>query len=284
MCDADSLKTETMLGRRGFGALATGVTAAAMWPKAALAQAALNQRNVNISTSAGTIDAYLVAPSSGKHPAVLIWPDIRGLRPAYRLMADRLAREGYAVLVVNPFYRWQAGPALAEGEVFSDEAVRGRLFGWAGELTRPVVEADTRDIIRYLDQQDSVDTARRATIAGYCLGGPFSIFGATALPNRIGAAASFHGVSLATEEANSPHLLIPSSNAAYLFAIAEDDDAKEPQEKVRLRAVLEPRTPWHEVEVYPAKHGWCPPDGHAYDEASANKAFDRLLYLTKQTG
>ncbi|MCC2602282.1 dienelactone hydrolase family protein [Sphingopyxis yananensis] len=287
MCDADTVhgkgQGETM-GRREFAVLGTGTVAAAafaasLWPASAAAMDALSRRDVTITTSAGSVDAYFTAPSSGKHPAVLIWPDIRGLRPTFTAMADRLAAEGYAVLCVNPFYRWQAGPAMVEGEAFSDATVRERLFGWMHALTRPLIDADTRDFIAFLDGQDAVDSSRKMAVTGYCMGGAMAIYSAAALPDRVGAVASFHGGGVGTDKADSPHLLIGGTKAAYLFAIAQDDDAKEPQEKVRLNDALKPRPQWHEVEVYPANHGWCPPDGFAYDEVQAEKAWGRMLAM-----
>lgn len=282
MCDADSVSrpADGSIGRRAFTAISAGaVTAAALWPAAAAALDALTRRQVTITTSAGTVDAYFTAPASGKHPAVLIWPDIRGLRPTFMAMADRLAAQGYAVLCVNPFYRWVAGPAMAAGEEFSDPAVRTRLFGWMNAMTRPILEADTRDYAAFLDAQGEVDTSRKMTVTGYCMGGPMSIISAATLPDRVGAVASFHGGGVGSDKADSPHLLIAGTQAAYLFAIAQDDDAKDPAEKDRLRAVLSPRSQWHEVEVYAADHGWCPPDGFAYDEAQAEKAWSRLLAM-----
>ncbi len=290
MCDADTIGSQdsmantASMGRREFAALGTGaVTAAAfaasLWPASAAAMDALARHNVTITTAAGTVDAYFTAPSSGKHPAVLIWPDIRGLRPTFMAMADRLAAAGYAVLCVNPFYRWQAGPAMTEGEAFSDTAVRERLFGWMHALTRPLIDADTRDFIAFLDAQDGVDSSRKMAVTGYCMGGAMAIFSAAARPDRVGAVASFHGGGVGSDKADSPHLLIAGTKAAYLFAIAQDDDAKDPQEKDLLNAVLAPRAEWHEVEVYPANHGWCPPDGFAYDEAQAEKAWSRMLVM-----
>lgn len=280
MCDAKSVEA-TLVGRRQFGALAAGATAAALWPMAAVAQASLASRDVRLETAVGIVDAYFTAPSEGKHPAVLIWPDIRTLRPAFRLMADRLAAEGYAVLCVNPFYRWNEGPALKEGESFSDEAARARLFGWMRQMTRELVEADSQAYFTWLDAQDAVDSGKKAAVTGYCMGGPMAVHSAAALPDRIAAVASFHGGGVGSDQPDSPHLAIGGTQAAYLFAIAEDDDAKDPQEKERLKAVLAPRPQWHEVEVYPAKHGWCPPDGMAYDEAQAEKAWGRMLVMLK---
>lgn len=280
MCDAKSVEA-IGVDRRQFGALAAGATAAALWPMAAVAKGNLASRDVQIQTAAGTIDAYFTAPSEGQHPAVLIWPDIRSLRPAFRLMAERLAAEGYAVLCVNPFYRWNEGPALKEEESFSDEAARARLFGWMRQMTPTLVQSDARDCFAWLDGQEAVDKSKKAAVTGYCMGGPMAVHTAAALPERIAAVASFHGGGVGTDQPDSPHLLISGTQAAYLFAIAEDDDAKDPQEKIRLNSVLEPRPQWHEVAVYPAKHGWCPPDGMAYDEQQAEKAWRRMLVMLK---
>lgn len=270
------------LGRRQFGALTGAGALAAMLPSAALAKIPLHRRDARIVTGAGTADAYFTAPADGRHPAVLIWPDIRGLRPAFRQMADRLAADGYAVLCVNPFYRWKAGPALDVGEDFADPPVRDRLMGQRRQLTRALVDADARAFIAYLDAQPEVDTARKMAVTGYCMGGEMAIFTAAARPDRVGAVGSFHGGGVGTDKPDSPHLLIPATQAAYLFAIADNDDKDTPLEKDRLRTVLALRAQWHEVEVYTgAMHGWCPPDGRAYDEAAAEKAWGRLLHMLK---
>jgi carboxymethylenebutenolidase len=143
------------------------------------------------------------------------------------------------------------------------------------------VEADAREYLAWLDSQSVVDTDKKAAVTGYCMGGPMAVHTAAALPERIGAVASFHGGGVGSNAADSPHLRIAGTKAAYLFAIAEDDDAKDPDEKNRLKAVLTSRSEWHEVEVYPAKHGWCPPDGMAYDETQAEKAWGRMLVMLK---
>ena len=287
MCDeateADLDRAGVPVRRRDFGALVGAGTLAAMLPVAAGAAGPVKGRDVTIATADGTVDAYFVAPAEGRHPAVLIWPDIRGLRSAFRQMADRLAGEGYAVLCVNPFYRWTKAPAGYAGHDFDDPAARETLFGYLRQLTRPVVETDAAAHLAFLDAQAEVDTARGIGTAGYCMGGPMVIYTAALKPDRVKAAASFHGAGVGTGKPDSPHLLIPDTQAGFLFAIAENDDAKEPEEKNRLNAVLAPRPQWHEVEVYNALHGWCPPDGRVYDEAAAEKAWGRMLELFKSS-
>lgn len=278
--EADLDRAGLSVGRRSFTALAgTGALMAAL-PARAIAGKPVKGRDVEIQTADGTCDAYFVAPATGKHPAVLVWPDIRGLRPAFRQMADRLASEGYAVLTVNPFYRWQKSPVVDAANDWGNPAVREKLFGYLKQLTKPVVETDAKAHLAFLDAQKEVDTKRKIGTTGYCMGGAMTIYTAALKPDRVGAAASFHGGGVGTDKPDSPHLLIPKTNAGYLFAIADNDDKETPNEKVLLKAVLEPRKQWHEVEVYEgAMHGWCPPDGRAYNEAAAEKAWARMLAL-----
>ena len=280
--EADLDRVGMGVGRRSFAALAgVGMLAAAL-PTRAMAGKPVKGRDVAIKTADGTADAYFVAPATGKHPGVLIWPDIRGLRPAFRQMADRLAGDGYAVLCVNPFYRVAKSPVVTPTDDFAEPAVRQRLVGYMQALTKATVDTDAKAHIAFLDAQKAVDTRKKLAVTGYCMGGPMTIYTAALSPTRIGAAASFHGGGVGTDKPDSPHLLIPKTNAGYLFAIADNDDQKDPEEKNRLNAVLTPRKQWHEVEVYKgAMHGWCPPDGRAYDEAAAEKAWGRMLELFK---
>lgn len=286
MCDENTEAERDRAGmpvaRRSFTALAGAGVLAASLPAHAMAGKPVTGRDVTIKTADGTADAYFVAPAIGKHPAVLIWPDIRGLRPAFRQMADRLAGEGYAVLCVNPFYRWEKSPVVTATSDFNDPPVRERLFGYLKQLTKTLVDTDASAHLAFLDAQPEVDTTRKIGTSGYCMGGAMTIFTAALKPDRVGAAASFHGGGVGTDKPDSPHLLIPGTNAGYLFAIAEDDDQKTPNEKTLLKAVLEPRKQWHEVEVYAGTmHGWCPPDGRVYNEAAAERAWARMLDLFK---
>lgn len=278
--EADLDRAGMPVARRSFTALAGAGALATMLPVQAMAGKPVKGRDVTIKTDDGTADAYFVAPAEGKHPGVLVWPDIRGLRPAFRQMADRLAAEGYAVLTVNPFYRWQKSPVVDAANDFNVPEVREKLFGYLKQLTRAPVEVDAKAHLAFLDAQPEVDTKRRIGTTGYCMGGAMTIYTAALNPNRVGAAASFHGGGVATDKPDSPHLLIPETNAGYLFAIADNDDKETPNEKLLLKQVLDPRKQWHEVEVYEgAMHGWCPPDGRAYNEAAAEKAWGRMLAL-----
>ena len=285
MCDelteGDPDRAGLPVSRRSFaGLVAAGGAAIA---GAALAKAPqVSGRTVTITTADGQADAWFTHPARGKHPAVLIWPDIRGLRPAFRQMADRLAGAGYAVLAINPFYRDAAGDVVKPTDDWTQPDIRERLFGYAGKLTRAAVARDAVTVAAWLDQQKAVDTRRGMGVTGYCLGGPLTIFSAAALPARYKACASFHGSRQSNDTPTSPHLAIAETKAQYLFAIADNDDARDPAEKDRLKAALAGRPGFNEVEVYPgAQHGWCPPDGRAYNEAAAEKAWARMLALFK---
>lgn len=283
MCDelteGDLDRAGVPVSRRSFaGLMAVG---GAAFATAACAQGMADKgRMVSIATADGTADAYFTHPASGKHPAVLIWPDIRGLRPAFRQMADRLAGEGYAVLALNPFYRDAAGEVVKPTDDWQQPEIRERLFGYAGKLTREAVSRDAVTLAAWLDEQAAVDTKRGIGVTGYCLGGPLTIFSAAAVPERFKACGSFHGSRQSNDTPTSPHLAIAATKAQYLFAIAENDDARDPAEKDRLKAALAGPPGFNEVEVYAgAQHGWCPPDGRAYNEVAAEKAWGRMLAL-----
>ena len=288
MCDQDSFDDQIEydlkargISRRQFGALTLGAGMISLLPVVANA-AEVVESEVQIKTADGMADAYFVHPAKGRHPAVLVWPDIFGLRTAFRQMARRLAESGYSVLVINPFYRLKKAPTSPDRADFSDPAVRDMLMGQMGSLTAATNITDATACIAWLDQQPSVDTKRKMATTGYCMGGPLTMRMAAAFPNRVGAGASFHGASLATDKADSPHLLVPKMKAQYLIAIADNDDQKEPEAKNQLRAAFDAAKLKAEIEVYKgAQHGWCPPDSRAYNEAMAEKAWSRMLALFK---
>ena len=242
-------------------------------PRAAYA-AEVSGADVTITTPDGTVDAYFVHPASGKAPGVIMWPDIFGLRPAFREMADRLAAQGYAVLVPNPFYRDVKGTVVSEDEDLS--AAVQRLLPYMRNITPEAVVTDATAFAGWLDGQEAVDTSKKLGVVGFCMSGSYTIRAAAALPDRVGAAASLHGAGVATDAPDSPHLLAPKTKAQFLFAIARNDDAEDPESKNRLKEAFGDRA---EVEVYPAEHGWVPPDSPRYDEAQAEKAWARLLAL-----
>ncbi len=283
MCEQDDLdafsRPSAELTRRRFGEMALGAGLVAVLPR--LANAAETQgANVEISTPDGIADAYFVHPAKGKHPGVLIWPDIFGLRPAFKDMATRLAESGYSVLVINPFYRTTKAPTAPDKPDFNDPATRQALMSLAGSLSPTTAETDAEAFVAFLDRQPSVDKKKKLGTTGYCMGGSFVLRTAAAFPARIGAAATFHGGGLVTDKPDSPHLLIPQMKAHFLIAIAENDDQKEPQTKDVLRDAFAKASLPTEIEVYAgAMHGWCPPDSQVYNQAQAEKAWGRLLSL-----
>jgi carboxymethylenebutenolidase len=227
----------------------------------------MKESEVTIKTADGTADAYFVHPASGRHPGVLVWPDIFGLRPAFRGMGKRLAESGYAVLVVNQFYRTKKPPIAPEGASFQDPATRSALMALAGTLSTETTITDAKAFIEYLDSQSAVDKKRKMGTTGYCMGGPMTMRTAATRPDRIGAGASFHGGGLVTDKPDSPHLLVPKMKAHYLFAIAENDDQKQPEAKDALREAFAKAKLPAEIEVYAGTlHGWCPPDSQVYNE------------------
>ena len=247
-----------------------------------MAAADVTETEVQIKTPDGTCDAYFVHPATGAHPGVLIWPDIFGLRPAFRQMGKRLAESGYAALVVNPFYRVKPAPTAPEHPDFNDAATRTALMSLMGALTQETAFTDAKAFIPWLDAQSAVDKKRKMGTTGYCMGGPLTMRTAAAMPARVGAGASFHGGGLVTDKPDSPHLLVPKMKAHYLFAIAENDDQKQPEAKDVLRAAFARAKLPAEIEVYAGTmHGWCPPDSQVYNQEQAEKAWSRLLVLFK---
>jgi len=277
--DFDEFARRGALTRRQFGTMALGAGLAAMLPRPAHA-AETTGTEVEIKTPDGVADAYIVHPLKGKYPAVLIWPDIFGLRPAFRAMATRLAESGYTVLVINPFYRTHKAPTSPEHPNWDDPPTRDALMALAHSLTPATAATDAKAFVSFLDAHAAVDVKRKIGTTGYCMGGPLVLRTAAARADRIGAAATFHGGGLVTKEPDSPHLLIAQSKAHYLIAIAANDDERDPTAKTVLRETFDRAQLPAEVEVYAGtQHGWCPPDSAVYNRESAEKAWARLLVL-----
>ena len=279
MCDKDHFaesvaeyEARGLVTRRQFGVL-LAAGAPMMLPGLASAQAT-GEREIEIKTPDGTCDAYFVHPASGAAPAVLVWPDIFGLRPAMRTMGKRLAASGYSVLVVNHFYR--NGKPNATGATPIPE-----MLPFRKGMSAATDMADAKAFIAWLDSQPQVNKSRKVGVHGYCMGGPMSFHTASAVPDRIGAVASFHGGGLVNESAgpNSPHLLAAATKASFLIAIAENDDQRRPDDKTVLREAFDKAKLAAEIEVYQGAHGWCPPDTLVYNEPAAEKAWSRLLGL-----
>ena len=277
--DVDELLQRTGVTRRRFGKLSAAVGLAMMLPPVANAQA-VTETDVNVTTPDGVADCYFVHPSTGRHPAVIVWPDILGLRPAFRAMGKRLAQSGYSVLVVNPFYRDARSPVVGEGASFGDTETRNIVLPMARNLNADTHFTDARARVAFLDAQAAVDTSRGIGTTGYCMGGPMVMRTLAAVPERLAAGGTFHGGGLATDADNSPHLLIPQTRAQVLHCVAENDDANDPEAKNTLRTAYAAAGLGAEIEVYAGTlHGWCPPDSAVYDEAQAERAWSRLLNL-----
>lgn len=284
MCDEwtaqdDDAAAARGLNRREFTAAGMAAVIAGFAGTGASATTALSESAVTIATPDGTADAFFVHPASGRHPGIVLWPDIAGLRETYRLVARRLAAAGYAVLAVNQYYRNGAGPVLNSLSEWRTPEGQAKLQPRIAAITHEGTTRDAAAFVRWLDTQAPVDTARRIGTQGYCMGGPAAVRTAAAAPDRVGAAVSFHGASLVTDRPDSPHRLIGSTKAAFLFAIGQNDDARAPQEKDALRAAAQAAGRPAEVEVYAADHGWCTPDAPSFDAAEAERAWGRMMAL-----
>jgi carboxymethylenebutenolidase len=281
MCDQDDFEKDEqkylargLVTRREFGVLlGAGVTM--LLPQVANA-AAVTESDVSITTPDGTADCYFVHPASGTAAGVLVWPDIFGLRPAFRQMGKRLAESGYSVLVVNPFYRTKKAPTAENGSATPIQ----QLMPLAQGLNETTQMTDAKAFIAWLDRQASVAKNRKVGTQGYCMGGPIAFRTSAAVPDRVGAVASFHGGGLVTKDPNSPHLQAAKTKAQFLVEIAENDDQRSPDEKNVLKETFGKANLPAEIEVYAgAAHGWCPPDSRVYNEPQAEKAWSRLLAL-----
>lgn len=282
MCDDDihvGLVYDPKVSRRMFGVL----TAAAAGGVATGAYAAdVVEKDVEVKTADGVADSVLFHPAGkGTWPAVLIWTDIAGLRPAFREMGRRLAGQGYVVLVPNPFYRSVKGVVATPGFDFSKPEDRARVMGYRGAMTNAGIDSDAQAYVAFLDAQPQTSKKKKVGVQGYCMGGPLSFRTAAAVPGRIGAVGSFHGGGLTTKTPDSPHLLIPKTNAGYLVAVAQNDDKAQPDSKDILKAAFAEAKKTATVEVYPAAHGWCVKGSQVYNEAEAERAWAELSKLYK---
>src|SRR5579863_7443874 len=280
MCDRDHSAEDReryealgLITRKQFGVmLAAGV--AMLLPKVADA-ATVIESEVTVKTPDGSADCYFVHPATGTAPGVLVWPDIFGLRPAFRQMGKRLAESGYSVLVVNPFYRTKKAPTADQGGA----TPIAQVLPLARTLNETTHMTDAKAFIGWLDQQSSVAKNRKMGTQGYCMGGPMAFRTAAAMPDRVGAVATFHGGGLVTTMPNSPHLQAAKTKAQFLIAVAESDDKTAPDDKNIMKETFAKANLPAEIEVYGAAHGWCPPDSTVYNEQLAEKAWSRLLVL-----
>ncbi|NEX93148.1 dienelactone hydrolase family protein [Caulobacter sp. 17J65-9] len=282
MCDDDihqGLVQDPTVSRRAFGLMSLAAAGVATSAQAA----DVVEQDVEVKTPDGTADAALFYPSGkGTWPAVLMWPDIMGLRPVFREMGRRLAAQGYVVLVPNPFYRSKRAPVVEGAFDFNNPEDRAKLTALRAAMTNEGTDKDAVAYLAFLDAQPQTNRKRKAGVQGYCMGGPLSFRTAAAVSDRIGAVGSFHGGGLTTDKPDSPHLLIPKTHASYLVCVAQNDDAKQPESKDILKKAFADAGLKATVEVYPADHGWCVKGGQTYNEASAEKAWGELTKLYKE--
>jgi len=278
--------------RRDFVSITVGAGIAAAATGEALAQQRVVETNVEIKTADGTCDAAFIHPATGAHAAVLIWPDAFGLRPSMRDMAKRLAGDGYSVLVPNPFYRVAKAPVFEDvaNFNFNDQGQRGKLTPLMGSINAAgAAERDAAAFIAWLDMQPQVDRMKKIGTQGYCMGGPLVVKTAAAVPNRVGAGASFHGGGLVTANPDSPHLLAPKIKARMYFGIAANDDMQQPDAKTKLKEAFAAAKVPAEIEVYSmSQHGWCVADmpkqangQPIYNKPDADRAWSKLIALYK---
>jgi carboxymethylenebutenolidase len=272
------------LSRRAFGSMSLGM-GTAVATSAMAAESSIVESDVTIKMADGSCDAALFYPlGSGSWPGAVIFPDALGLRPSFRDMGRRLAAEGYTVLVPNPFYRTRKAPVLSGPFDFSKAEDRAKLTDLMAPLTTEVKARDGAAWIAYLDTLPQVTRKAPIGVSGYCMGGPYTMIAAAAVPTRVGAAGSFHGGNLVTDKPDSPHLLAPKIKASYYFAIATNDDQHQPDAKDKLREAFVAAHNPAKIEVYEGcQHGWCASDGIVYNREGAERAFGELIALYKKS-
>ena len=274
--------SDTSLTRRTFLMTVSAATAASGIAVPAFAEDAgarpVTEKDVSVKTADGSADAALFYPTGkGKWPAVLMWPDILGLRPVFREMGKRLATQGYVVLVPNPYYRKQKAPVVTGAFDFNNKDQMNQIMAFRSARTDAMVDRDSAAYVTFLDAQAQTDKRKKAAVQGYCMSGPLSFRTAAVRPDRIGAVATFHPGALVTDTPSSPHLLIPKTRASYLVIIAKNDAEKMPKEQSDLQAAFVAARRPAKVEVSSANHGWTVAGSQTYDEAQAERAWAELL-------
>lgn len=278
MCEDTDIEAFAAKGvtRRGFAATSAAAGLAACTSmNSAEGTSGLVESMVSVPTADGTMDAFFVHPAKPA-PAVILWPDIAGLREAKKAIARRLAGEGYAVIVANPYYRDAKAPQFADFADFMKSDGFAKVTPWRAHSDPQAIMRDAKALVAWLDGHRAVDAKRGIGNQGYCMGGPYTVYTAAAVPGRVKAAASCHGGGLVTDKPDSPHRML-QRGTRYLFAIAQNDDAKQPTAKDELRKAAEGAGAIAEITVYPADHGWCVPDSPVYDHDQAERAWSRLL-------
>lgn len=281
MCEQDHFSAMPRIDRRDFarlGAVGAGVTLAACTTAPGIAAGSVSENAVSFAAPGGTLDGFFYTGDTAR-PAVLMWPDIAGVRPAKKMMARRLAESGYSVLLANPYYRSVAGQQFADFEEFRGNDGFARVRPWRERNTPENVMASIRAAVNWLDRQGKVDSNRGIGTQGYCMTGSWALTGLAAAPARVKAAASFHGGGLTGDAPMAPINLFDdfAADAEALIAIARDDDAQDPEAKTRLREAAEAASADIDVDVFQGDHGWTVLDSPAYDQPEAERAWAELL-------
>jgi carboxymethylenebutenolidase len=279
------------ISRREFTAISLAASVSAAAGSAVAAGAEMVDTDVEIKTADGTCDAALIHPKGkGQWPGVILFVDVFGLRQTMRDMAKRLAANGYTVLVPNPYYRTTKAPGLPMNLDFKNPEDRAKIGKVRAAMTDAAVMADAASYVKFLDAQSMVKKKAKIGVFGYCMGGPMTMQAAAASPARVGAGASFHGGGLVTDKPDSPHLKVPQMKAQFYFAIAANDDQRQPDAKTKLAEAFKAANLPEHQEVYAGcNHGWCVkdmPNGDdgkpLYNEAGAEKAWGELVTLYKR--
>ncbi len=283
--DLDEYLKRKAISRRSFtvGATATLAATSLALPGCTTAQTiegGITETETLIPTPEGEVDGLFIHPAKGAHAAVIFWPDIHGVRPAFFDMARALAASGYSVIAANPYYRTHSGRLFGEGETIRDEGGWDKVRPHREVFSSETVMTDAKAIAAWLDAQDAVDTARGIGAVGFCMTGSWTLRAAAAVPDRIKAPTSFHGGGLVTDADDSPHRLAGQIKGGVLIAIAENDHEKEPEAQGELMAAFSAAGVPAEIEVYDdAMHGWVPTDSRAHDPEQSARAWARMLAL-----
>ena len=244
----------------------------------------MSGERIDLKSTDGVLDVHAFTPEAGNGPwpAVILYMDAFGIRPELKGMAQRLASNGYAVVVPNLYYRTPFAP-FAPAVVTTEGPERERFKGMIASINREMVMRDTRLVIEWLDGHPSVRHGGLGAL-GYCMGGGYALSAAGTFPERVVVAASFHGGSLATDKADSPHRLAGTMRARVYVGAAEIDASFPPEQQVRLEQALTAAGVRHTIEVYAkAKHGFAVTGHIVYDQDAAELHWRRLLALLHET-
>ncbi|WP_201860765.1 dienelactone hydrolase family protein [Microvirga soli] len=244
----------------------------------------MTKQDIVIRTQDGAAKASLFQPSrqpAGEAPGVILYMDAFGPRPALDVMAERLASEGYVVLLPDLFYRYGDYGPLDAKTAFSEEPTRTKLRSMISDTSQDMTRRDSAAFLEALTQAGA--TGRIGTV-GYCMGGGRAINAAAAYPDRIAAAASFHGGRLASDAPDSPHLNVGTIKGRVYVGSAGVDESFPPEQSARLAEALRRAEIDHVIENYIGMaHGWAVPDSRVYDERGAERHWKRLLTLFAET-